>query len=121
MFVQAQTQANIAKSRAESASDRVSRAHEMVAEILQLLNQTPELDPALLDSLEQRLDAATNAYATSGIETSVAQLTAARTWQQKQITSYIEEIRLLQLEVTNIEEIKMSLPSGCYRQTKLEP
>ena len=93
----------------------------MVAEILQLLNQAPDLDPALLQSLEQRLDAASNAYSISGIESSLSQLTEARTWQQKQIRSYVEEIRLLQIEVRNIEEIKISLPNGCYRQTKLEP
>ena len=83
--------------------------------------QVSDLDPAMLDALEQRLDAAANEYAISGIETSVEQLTQARTWQQKRITSYKEEIRQLQLEVANIYEIKMSLPDGCYRQTKLEP
>lgn len=118
---QAQEQANTAKTRADTASLKVREAQEMVGEIQQLLKQVSDLDTAALDALERRLDAAANAYQVSGIETSVSQLSAARTWQQKQITSYTEEIRLLQLEVLNIHEIKISLPNGCYRQTKLEP
>lgn len=100
---------------------KVHIAQQAATEILQLLNQVSELDPAMLDALERRLDDASNAYEMSGIETSVNQLSAARTWQQKQITNYLEEIRMLQLEVKNIYDIKRTLPDGCYRQTKLEP
>ncbi|KAF2367040.1 Laminin IV [Trinorchestia longiramus] len=121
LVMQAQEQANTAKTRADTASQKVQEAQEMVEEILQLLNQVTDLDSDALDALERRLDAAENAYAVSGIEASVNQLSAARTWQQKQIISYMEEIRLLQLEVRNIYEIKVSLPDGCFRQTKLEP
>uniref|UniRef100_A0A6A7FTH6 Laminin subunit gamma-1-like isoform X1 n=3 Tax=Hirondellea gigas TaxID=1518452 RepID=A0A6A7FTH6_9CRUS len=121
LVLEAQEQANTAKTRADLASARVRDALGMVEEILQLLNQVSDLDPSLLASLEQRLDIAANAYAVSGIETSVSQLSASRTWQQKQMGSYREEIRLLQQEVTNIYEIKISLPDGCYRRTKLEP
>ncbi|XP_018015390.1 laminin subunit gamma-1 isoform X2 [Hyalella azteca] len=121
LVLRAQEQATTARSRALAASQKIQEAQHMVVEIMQLLDQVSDLDPEVLDALERRLEAATNTYKMSGIESSVAELSAARTWQQKQISNYMEEIRLLQLEVRNIYEIKISLPDGCYRQTKLEP
>ena len=57
----------------------------------------------------------------SRISTSVEQLTAARNWNQNKVVDYSEQLRLLQIEVRNVEDIRISLPDGCFRQTKLEP
>jgi len=118
---QAQAAANLAKSRAEAAVKQVRETQQMVARILQLLEQSPELEPELLASLERRLSEADNMYETSGISASVEQLTAARNWNQQRVVDYAEEMRLLTIEVRNVEDIKISLPDGCFRQTKLEP
>lgn len=119
--MEAQEKANQAKDRADNASARVHDAYEVVQEILGLLERAPDLDPAQLDLLEERLKEAWQTYYQSGVEASVTELTEARSWQERQISLYEEEIRRLQIEVVNIEEIKISLPDGCYSQTKLEP
>jgi len=121
LLEKAQTEANVAKSRAEAAVKQVRQTQQMVAEIMQLLKQSPELEPGLLDSLETRLEEADNMYRMSRISTSVEQLTAARNWNQNKVVDYSEQLRLLQIEVRNVEDIRISLPDGCFRQTKLEP
>ncbi|KAG7171849.1 Laminin subunit gamma-1-like 1 [Homarus americanus] len=118
--MEAQEKANQAKDRADDASARVREAYEVVQEILDILERSPDLDPSELDLLEQRLEEAWQTYYQSGVETTVTELTEARSWQKRQITLYEKEIRQLQIEVINIEEIKISLPEGCYSQTKLE-
>ncbi|XP_050698804.1 laminin subunit gamma-1-like isoform X2 [Eriocheir sinensis] len=119
--LEAQEKANQAKGRADEASARVREASETAEEIVDLLQRATDLDPSQLDELDRRLKEAWQTYYQSGIETTVSEFTEARNWQQRQITLYEEEIRKLQIEVRNIEEIKISLPDGCYRQIKLEP
>ncbi|XP_069161690.1 laminin subunit gamma-1 isoform X3 [Procambarus clarkii] len=119
--MEAQERANQAKDRADVASAKVREAYEVVQEILDILERSPDLDPSQLDTLEQRLEEAWQTYYQSGVETTVTELVEARSWQERQISVYEEEIRRLQIEVVNIEEIKISLPDGCYSQTKLEP
>ncbi|XP_071512701.1 laminin subunit gamma-1 isoform X2 [Panulirus ornatus] len=119
--MEAQEKANQAKDRADNASARVHEAYEVVQEILGLLERAPDLDPEQLDLLEERLEEARQTYYQSGVEASVTELTEARSWQERQISLYEEEIKRLQIEVINIEEIKISLPEECYSQTKLEP
>lgn len=119
--MEAQERANQAKDRADIASAKVREAYEVVQEILDILERSPDLDPSQLENLEQRLEEAWQTYYQSGVETTVTELLEARSWQERQISLYEEEIRRLQIEVVNIEEIKISLPDGCYSQTKLEP
>lgn len=119
--LEAQEKANQAKGRADDASARVHQAYETVQEILDLLERSTDLDPSQLDALERRLNEAWQTYHQSGIETTVSEFTEARNWQRRQISVYEEEIRRLQIEVRNIEEIKISLPDGCYSRIKLEP
>ncbi|KAG0713279.1 Laminin subunit gamma-1 [Chionoecetes opilio] len=119
--LEAQEKANQAKGKADEASARVHEAYETVQEILDLLERSTDLDPAQLDALDRRLQEAWQTYYQSGIETTVSEFSEALNWQQRQISLYEEEIRRLQIEVRNIEEIKISLPVGCYSQTKLEP
>ncbi|KAK3862970.1 hypothetical protein Pcinc_031206 [Petrolisthes cinctipes] len=118
---EAQRKANQAKERADEASAKVRDAQATVEEILDLLARSPDLDLEELARLEQRLEQARQSYYSSGIEITVSELTEALTWQKRQISSYREEISRLQVEVSNILEIKLSLPDGCYSQTKLEP
>uniref|UniRef100_A0A0P4W2M2 Laminin subunit gamma-1 n=1 Tax=Scylla olivacea TaxID=85551 RepID=A0A0P4W2M2_SCYOL len=118
--LEAQEKANQAKGRADDASARVHQAYETVQEILDLLERSTDLDPSQLEALERRLNEAWQTYHQSGIETTVTEFTEARNWQQRQISLYEEEIRRLQIEVRNIEEIKISLPDGCYSRIKIE-
>ncbi|XP_069955581.1 laminin subunit gamma-1-like [Cherax quadricarinatus] len=119
--MEAQERANQAKDRTDIASAKVREAYEVVQEILDILERSPDLDPSQLENLEQHLEEAWQTYYQSGVETTVTELLEARSWQERQISLYEEEIRRLQIEVVNIEEIKISLPDGCYSQTKLEP
>ncbi|XP_069998126.1 laminin subunit gamma-1 isoform X4 [Penaeus vannamei] len=119
--MEAQEKANQAKDRADEASSRVREAYEFVQEILDILERSPDLDPEQLESLELRLEEAWQMYHQSGIESTVTELSESRSWQERQISLYEEEIRRLRIEVQNIFEIKISLPDGCYSQTKLEP
>ncbi|CAL4069011.1 unnamed protein product [Meganyctiphanes norvegica] len=121
LVLQSQKKANEAKDRADQASARVREAYDIVEEILQILEQSTKLDPEELTRLERRLEMAWNTYQQSGIETTVTQLAESRIWQDDRIVIYTEEIRRLKIEVENIREIKISLPDGCYSQTKLEP
>ncbi|XP_066981652.1 laminin subunit gamma-1 isoform X2 [Macrobrachium rosenbergii] len=119
--MEAQEKANQAKDRANEASARVREAQELVQEILGILEHSPDLNPDELAALERRLEQAQQTYYQSGVEAVVNELSESRSWQERQITLYEEEIKRLRIEVTNIYEIKISLPDGCYSQTKLEP
>ncbi|KAB7502509.1 Laminin subunit gamma-1 [Armadillidium nasatum] len=120
MVFDSQEKANKAKSKAEMASERVTEANELVTEILGFLNEAVKLDTRDLDLLERRLDEAYKKYEASNIERSTIELESARSWQQRQISLYEEELRLLRIEVDNIQEIKESLPDGCFRQSRIE-
>lgn len=120
MVFDSQEKANTAKSKAEMASLRVTEANELVTEILGFLNEAVKLDTRDLDLLERRLDEAYRKYEASNIERSTIELASARSWQQRQISLYEEELRVLRIEVDNIQEIKESLPDGCFRQSRIE-
>ncbi|RXG52055.1 Laminin subunit gamma-1 [Armadillidium vulgare] len=120
MVFDSQEKANKAKSKAEMASERVTEANELVTEILGFLNEAVKLDTRDLDLLERRLDEAYKKYEASNIERSTIELESARSWQQRQISLYEEELRILRIEVDNIQEIKESLPDGCFRQSRIE-
>lgn len=120
LVLSAQEKANAAKSKAEKASDRVTEAYELVTEILHFLDKAVNFDTSELDRLSDKLDEAYRKYEASNLDKTTQELMDARSWQQRQISLYEEELRLLRIEVDNIQEIKESLPDGCFRQARIE-
>lgn len=110
-----------AKSNVGDARKQVEKATEELNAIMKELNNLPEIDENSLRDLENRLAAAQRLYDNSQIDDEIEALNRARLMQTQQIKTYQEELDRLQREVDNMDEIRKSLPGGCWKRTRLEP
>ncbi|XP_046391414.1 laminin subunit gamma-1 isoform X2 [Ischnura elegans] len=110
-----------AKSHADEAVSKVEKALGEVQDILKELEGLPDLDEEELNVLEERLRAAEEEFAQANLEKRMETLRNNRIQQNQQLKDYEKEVARLRAEVLNIEDIKKSLPDGCWKRLKLEP
>lgn len=80
-----------------------------------------DIDEALLDELEKKLEAVEKEYQEADFDTRMGELRQARDFQNQWMKDYTEDVERLKKDVKNIAEIASALPDKCYRRVVLEP
>ncbi|CAB3367583.1 Hypothetical predicted protein [Cloeon dipterum] len=110
-----------AKSNAAEATKRVEKALQEVNDILLELQDVTDIDEDQLNILEKKLAAAEKEFNDANLDQRMEELKMLKNQQTQWIKDYSEEVSRLRTEVDNIEEIRNSLPDGCWKRVKLEP
>ena len=110
-----------AKINVSLASQQVDKALAEVAEIMNELENVPEIDDADLNRLEERLVAAEKEIAAANLDQRIRALTDAKNLQTQWVKNYEDEVSRLRMEVENIGDIRKVLPVDCHKRVRLEP
>lgn len=78
------------------------------------------IDTTVLDTLEANLARAEKELEDSDLDKRFNDLSEARNQQRKWVDRYTNDLIQLRRDVDNIEQIKDSLPDGCFKRPKLE-
>ncbi|KAM9326705.1 laminin subunit gamma-1 [Gastrophryne carolinensis] len=119
--------ANMATDAAEEAEQNARKAKQSVNNVLStindLLKQIGLLDPvdvSKLDDLEKTLEDAKSQLRDSDLDRKVAQLEESARLQDAAILSYQQDIDQILKDIENLEDIKNTLPPGCYNTPIIE-
>ncbi|XP_050312326.1 laminin subunit gamma-1-like isoform X2 [Anthonomus grandis grandis] len=106
-----------------SAQSRVSALLNDVESIIFELQHTPDIDEEDLARLEREMQEAEEKLKETRLEERLEELQKQHKIQNDLIQSYKEQIKLLEGDVNNIEQIVNSLPDNyeCFRNVELEP
>ncbi|KAH0534833.1 laminin subunit gamma-1 [Cotesia glomerata] len=110
-----------ARNRVVLATQKVDKALTEVSEIINELENLPEIDDADLDRLEERLIAAEKEIRATNLDERIRALTDAKNLQTQWVKNYEDEVNRLRIEVENIDDIRKALPTSCYKRVRLEP
>lgn len=92
-----------------------------VQSIVNELQNTPDISDEELTRLEEEIRLTEVKLKETRLEERLEELQKQHKNQNELIESYKEQIRVLQADVDNIEQIVNNLPDGCYRRVELEP
>ncbi|XP_066151126.1 laminin subunit gamma-1-like isoform X1 [Euwallacea fornicatus] len=105
----------------DAVQTRVTDLLNDVESILVELEDTPDISDDELDRLEQELLITEARLKETRLEERLEELQKQHKNQNQLIESYKEQIRILQADVNNIEQIVNTLPEGCFKRMELEP
>jgi len=106
-------EANKAQTSSGEASEKVAQAKKELDDITILLQNIEDPDPAVLDELERRLDAAERTYGQANLEERLKQLEEAKQRQIVRKTELRKEYELVRSEVDTIAGIIDKMSNGC--------
>lgn len=109
-----------AKNTAKKVSDDVTKALETVTNISTLLGQLVNVDVNKLDDLERELDEAEKELMGTDLQDQYSRLEMANDKILQLVAQYEDDLAYLRKEVDNIQEIKESLPDGCFKNIGIE-
>jgi laminin, gamma 1 len=137
---QAKEKVGQAKSDSDEAQKQVEKAAKEIQTIMAELESLRDIHGDDLDALgkcqrvirrmneiilifflEKRLGAAEAELNRANLTERLEIINERKNMQNKQIKNYQKEISELEGEVANIKSIADSLPSGCFKRTRLEP
>ncbi|KAM5148303.1 laminin subunit gamma-1 [Mantella aurantiaca] len=119
--------ANMATDAAEEAEQNARKAKQSVNSVLttinDLLNQLGKLDSvdvSKLNELERTLEDAKSQLRESDLDRKVAHLEQSARLQDAALLSYQQDIDQIIKDIDNLEDIKNTLPPGCYNTPIIE-
>uniref|UniRef100_K7G499 Laminin subunit gamma-1 n=1 Tax=Pelodiscus sinensis TaxID=13735 RepID=K7G499_PELSI len=119
--------AGMASQAAQEADDNARKAKSSVNSLLTLINdllgQLGQLDPVDLNKLneiEGTLNTAKDQMKDSDLDRKVTELEDAARRQDEAIQAYNRDIEDILKDINNLEDIKKTLPSGCFNTPSIE-
>uniref|UniRef100_A0A452H759 Laminin subunit gamma-1 n=1 Tax=Gopherus agassizii TaxID=38772 RepID=A0A452H759_9SAUR len=119
--------AGMASQAAQEAEDNARKAKNSVNSLLtiidDLLGQLGQLDPVDLNKLneiEGTLNTAKDQMKDSDLDRKVTELEDAARRQDEAIQAYNRDIEDILKDINNLEDIKKTLPSGCFNTPSIE-
>ncbi|MBN3289544.1 LAMC1 protein, partial [Polypterus senegalus] len=119
--------ANMASKLAQDAEDNARKAKNSVKGVLttinDLLRQLGNIDNVDLNKLkdiEDSLARAKNQMKDNDLERKLADLNEAAKQQDEMIKDYDRQIQEIKADISNLEDIKNTLPSGCFNTPSIE-
>lgn len=119
--------AGMASQAAQEAEDNARKAKNSVNSLLTVINdllgQLGQLDPVDLNKLneiEGTLNTAKDQMKDSDLDRKVTELEDAARRQDEAIQAYNRDIEDILKDINNLEDIKKTLPSGCFNTPSIE-
>ncbi|KAL3276258.1 hypothetical protein HHI36_020973 [Cryptolaemus montrouzieri] len=117
----AKEKVGIAGRETQEASSKVSELLASVQEIIDELENLPDIDEEALEQLQIKYKMAEDRVKEAKLDEKLANLQKQQDAHNSMIADYEKEIMKLQKDVDNIEQIARALPDGCFNRVELEP
>uniref|UniRef100_A0A672HPT0 Laminin subunit gamma-1 n=1 Tax=Salarias fasciatus TaxID=181472 RepID=A0A672HPT0_SALFA len=121
--------AAMASDSAKEAEDNARKAKSMVKTVLKvitsLMDQLGEIwiydvDLSKLNQIDESLKRAKGKMADSELDKKLAELNDVARTQEEMINDYDRQIREIRADIANLNDIKNTLPDGCFNTPSLE-
>uniref|UniRef100_A0A3Q0T4A4 Laminin, gamma 1 n=1 Tax=Amphilophus citrinellus TaxID=61819 RepID=A0A3Q0T4A4_AMPCI len=119
--------AGMASGSAKEAEDNARKAKSTVKTILKvitdLMNQLGNIDKidlSKLNEIEESLKRAKGKMANSELDKKLMELNEVARTQEEMINDYDRQIHEIRADIENLNDIKNTLPSGCFNTASLE-
>ncbi|KAL7984791.1 hypothetical protein Chor_003361 [Crotalus horridus] len=109
-----------AEDNAKKAKNSVNSLLNMINELLEKLARVEPVDQSQLSMIEDTLNAAKNQMKDSDLDRKVSELEKAAEKQASAINEYNRDINTILKDIGNLEDIKKTLPSGCFNTPSIE-
>ncbi|KAL1516830.1 hypothetical protein ABEB36_000679 [Hypothenemus hampei] len=118
-----QAKENVGKAvqEANKVSEQVAKLLTDVQGIISELDNTPDIDEATLDRLDNNIIEIEKRINDTKLDQQLERLQDKHKVQNDLIEDYKSKIQELQNDVENIKHIVEALPVGCFRRVELEP
>uniref|UniRef100_A0A8C5QNT2 Laminin subunit gamma 1 n=1 Tax=Leptobrachium leishanense TaxID=445787 RepID=A0A8C5QNT2_9ANUR len=116
----ASTAAQEAEKNAKKAKDSVNNVLTLINDLLQRLGSLDSVDVGKLNDLERTLDDAKSQLRDSDLDRKVSVLEESARLQDAALLSYQRDIDQILDDIKNLEDIKNTLPTGCYNTPVIE-
>uniref|UniRef100_A0A8K9UN44 Laminin, gamma 1 n=1 Tax=Oncorhynchus mykiss TaxID=8022 RepID=A0A8K9UN44_ONCMY len=119
--------ASMASDNAKEAEDNARKAKSAVRTVLNTINDLlkslgniDKVDLSKLGLIEGSLKQAKDKMANSDLDRKLAELNDVAKSQEEMITDYDRQIREIRSDIANLNDIKNTLPDGCFNTPSLE-
>ncbi|XP_062338515.1 laminin subunit gamma-1 [Osmerus eperlanus] len=119
--------ANMASDNAKEAEDNARKAKGAVRTVLNTINDLlkqlgniDKVDLSKLDQIDGSLKQAKDKMANSELDRKLRELNDVAKTQEEMITDYDRQIREIRADIANLNDIKNTLPEGCFNTPSLE-
>ncbi|KAM4023143.1 laminin subunit gamma-1 [Anomaloglossus baeobatrachus] len=109
-----------AEDNAKKAKNSVNNVLGIINELLSQLGKLDSVDVGKLNELERTLDNAKTQLSDSDLDKKVAELEESARQQDVALVSYQHDIDQILKDIDNLEDIKNTLPPGCYNTPIIE-
>ncbi|XP_066479595.1 laminin subunit gamma-1 [Tiliqua scincoides] len=109
-----------AEDNARKAKNSVNSLLNMINDLLEKLGRVEPVDLSKLNEIEATLNAAKNQMRDNDLDRKVSDLEKAAAKQASAIEEYNRDIKTIEKDINNLEDIKRSLPSGCFNTPAIE-
>uniref|UniRef100_H9GA03 Uncharacterized protein n=1 Tax=Anolis carolinensis TaxID=28377 RepID=H9GA03_ANOCA len=119
--------AGMASQAAQEAEDNARKAKNSVNSLLSTINDLLEklgsvepVDSSKLNDIEDTLNAAKKQMRDNDLDQKVSDLEKAAEKQASAISEYNRDISTIRKDIANLEDIKKTLPTGCFNTPSIE-
>ncbi|KAM4642244.1 laminin subunit gamma-1 [Discoglossus pictus] len=109
-----------AEDNARKAKNSVNGVLSVINDLLSQLGQLDSVDVGKLTELERTLNEAKSQLRDSDLDRKVAELEESARLQDAALVSYKRDIDQILRDISNLEDIKNTLPPGCYNTPSIE-
>ncbi|KAK7944939.1 hypothetical protein WMY93_000667 [Mugilogobius chulae] len=120
MAAMASDNAKEAEDNARKAKNAVKGVLGTIAALLDQLGNIDRVDLGKLNQIDESLKRAKGKIANSDLDRKLAELNDVARTQEDMITDYDRQIRQIRADILNLEDIKRTLPDGCFNTPSIE-
>ncbi|KAL8178112.1 UNVERIFIED_CONTAM: Laminin subunit gamma-1 [Gekko kuhli] len=109
-----------AEDNARKAKNSVNSLLNMINDLLGKLGDLETVDLSKLEEIERTLNTAQNQMRDNDLDRKVSDLEKAAEKQASAIAEYNRDIETIEKDIANLEDIKKTLPTGCFNTPSIE-
>uniref|UniRef100_A0AAY5F267 Laminin subunit gamma-1 n=1 Tax=Electrophorus electricus TaxID=8005 RepID=A0AAY5F267_ELEEL len=109
-----------AEENARKAKDAVRTVLSAINDLLGQLGNIDKVDLSKLDQIDSSLKQAKDKMAGSNLDKKLKELNEMAKSQEDMISGYDQQIREIRKDIDNLNDIKKTLPDGCFNTPSLE-
>eukprot|EP00064_Thunnus_orientalis_P021569 superscaffoldBa00006628_g21734 len=117
---QASDNAKEAEDNARKAKSAVKAVLSTITSLLDQLGNIDKVDLSRLNQIDESLKRAKGKMANSDLDKKLAELNEVARTQGEMIDDYDRQIREIRADISNLNDIKNTLPEGCFNTASME-
>ncbi|KAM4556041.1 laminin subunit gamma-1 [Fundulus diaphanus] len=120
MAAMASDNAKQAEDNARKAKSTVKTVLKIIMDLMDQLGNLDKVDLSKLNQIDESLKRAKDKMAGSELDKKLADLNDVASTQKEMIDDYERQIREIRSDIANLNDIKNTLPEGCFNAAALE-